>query len=68
MKALAAEMARNFGKRLETLGLTVKELTGDMHLTKPEIMATTMIITTPEKWDVTTRKPGPLDNRNSLWV
>ncbi|KAK4325026.1 hypothetical protein Pmani_004371 [Petrolisthes manimaculis] len=58
MKALAAEMARNFGKRLETLGLTVRELTGDMHLTKPEIMATTMIITTPEKWDVTTRKPG----------
>lgn len=58
MKALAAEMARNFGKRLEPLGITVKELTGDMHLTKPEIMATNMIITTPEKWDVTTRKPG----------
>nr|XP_045603528.1 activating signal cointegrator 1 complex subunit 3-like [Procambarus clarkii] len=58
MKALAAEMARNFGKRLEPLGLTVRELTGDMHLTKPEIMATNMIITTPEKWDVTTRKPG----------
>nr|XP_053631811.1 activating signal cointegrator 1 complex subunit 3-like [Cherax quadricarinatus] len=58
MKALAAEMARSFGKRLEPLGLTVRELTGDMHLTKPEIMATNMIITTPEKWDVTTRKPG----------
>ena len=60
MKALAAEMARNFGKRLEPLGLSVRELTGDMHLTKPEIMATSMIITTPEKWDVTTRKPGLL--------
>ncbi|KAK8385131.1 hypothetical protein O3P69_012135 [Scylla paramamosain] len=58
MKALAAEMARNFSKRLEPLGLKVRELTGDMHLTKPEIMATHMIITTPEKWDVTTRKPG----------
>lgn len=58
MKALAAEMARNFGKRLEPLGLSVRELTGDMHLTKAEMMATTMLITTPEKWDVTTRKPG----------
>lgn len=58
MKALASEMTKNFGKRLEPLGLTVRELTGDMHLTKPEIMATSMIITTPEKWDVTTRKPG----------
>ncbi|KAL7638072.1 UNVERIFIED_CONTAM: hypothetical protein RMT77_011697 [Armadillidium vulgare] len=58
MKALAAEMARNFSKRLEPLGILVRELTGDMHLTKQEIMATNMIITTPEKWDVTTRKPG----------
>lgn len=58
MKALAAEMASNFGKRLEPLGLSVRELTGDMHLTKAEMMATTMLITTPEKWDVTTRKPG----------
>ncbi|XP_068228501.1 activating signal cointegrator 1 complex subunit 3-like isoform X2 [Palaemon carinicauda] len=58
MKALASEMCKYFGKRLEPLGLTVRELTGDMHLTKPEIMATSMIITTPEKWDVTTRKPG----------
>ena len=40
MKALAAEMVRNFGKRLEPLGLAVKELTGDMQLTKNEIMRT----------------------------
>lgn len=58
MKALAAEMAKKFGEALKPLGLTVRELTGDMHLTKPEIMATHMLITTPEKWDVTTRKPG----------
>jgi hypothetical protein len=31
-------------------------LTGDMQLTKAEIMATQMLITTPEKWDVITRK------------
>ena len=58
MKALAAEMAANFGKRLEPLGIIVKELTGDMQLTKTEIMQTQMLITTPEKWDVVTRKPG----------
>lgn len=58
MKALAAEMAAAFGKRLEPLGLTVRELTGDMQLTKTEITATQMLITTPEKWDVVTRKIG----------
>ena len=40
------------------LGLTVRELTGDMQLTKSEISATQMLITTPEKWDVVTRKTG----------
>lgn len=40
MKALAAEMVRNFGKRLEPLGIVVRELTGDMQLTKQEIMRT----------------------------
>ncbi|XP_065194378.1 activating signal cointegrator 1 complex subunit 3-like [Sycon ciliatum] len=56
MKALAAEMVRNFGTRLSPLGIIVKELTGDMQLTKSEIMKTQMIVTTPEKWDVITRK------------
>ena len=58
MKALAAEMAAGFGKRLEPLGLTVRELTGDMSLTKSEIANTQVLVTTPEKWDVVTRKPG----------
>eukprot|EP01104_Vermistella_antarctica_P009338 TRINITY_DN238_c1_g1_i2.p1 TRINITY_DN238_c1_g1~~TRINITY_DN238_c1_g1_i2.p1 ORF type:complete len:2228 (-),score=554.58 TRINITY_DN238_c1_g1_i2:294-5987(-) len=56
MKALAAEMVRGFGKRLASLGIVVKEYTGDMSLTKRELAETQMIITTPEKWDVTTRK------------
>ena len=42
MKALAAEMVRNFGTRLAPLGITVKELTGDMQLTKYEIQHTQM--------------------------
>ncbi|KAM6995450.1 activating signal cointegrator 1 complex subunit 3 isoform 1-T2 [Tautogolabrus adspersus] len=56
MKALAAEMTNYFSKRLEPLGITVKELTGDMQLTKGEILRTQMLVTTPEKWDVVTRK------------
>lgn len=56
MKALAAEMTRSFGKRLSPLGLSVRELTGDMQLTKKEILETQMLVTTPEKWDVVTRK------------
>lgn len=40
MKALAAEMTRTFGSRLKPLGLSVRELTGDMQLTKKEMMDT----------------------------
>ncbi|KAF2761199.1 Sec63-domain-containing protein [Pseudovirgaria hyperparasitica] len=56
MKALAAEITDKLGKRLSWLGIQVRELTGDMHLTKSEIMQTQIIVTTPEKWDVVTRK------------
>ncbi|KAI8066325.1 Sec63 Brl domain-containing protein [Gongronella butleri] len=56
MKALAAEVVEKMGKRLKFLGISVRELTGDMQLTKTEIMATQFIVTTPEKWDVITRK------------
>ncbi|CAL7941276.1 unnamed protein product [Xylocopa violacea] len=56
MKALAAEITANFSKRLQCLGISVRELTGDMQLTKSEIQQTQMIVTTPEKWDVVTRK------------
>lgn len=56
MKALAAEITEKLGKRLAWLGIHVRELTGDMHLTKREIVDTQIIVTTPEKWDVVTRK------------
>ncbi|CAI5948100.1 unnamed protein product [Closterium sp. NIES-64] len=56
LSALAAEMAAAFGRRLAPLGLSVRELTGDMQLTKREMEETQMIVTTPEKWDVITRK------------
>ncbi|XP_067120382.1 activating signal cointegrator 1 complex subunit 3 isoform X2 [Centruroides vittatus] len=56
MKALASEMTRNFSRRLDVFNVIVRELTGDMQLTKKEINQTQMIVTTPEKWDVVTRK------------
>jgi antiviral helicase SLH1 len=56
MKALAAEITEKLGRRLAWLGIQVRELTGDMQLTKAEIIRTQIIVTTPEKWDVVTRK------------
>ena len=56
MKALAAEITEKLGRRLAWLGIQARELTGDMHLTKKEITQTQIIVTTPEKWDVVTRK------------
>lgn len=56
LKALAAEVVEKMSKRLEWLGISVRELTGDMQLTRAEIMSTQVIVTTPEKWDVVTRK------------
>jgi activating signal cointegrator complex subunit 3 len=56
MKALATEMTANFSKRLQKIGLRVKEWTGDTQLSKREIAETQMLILTPEKWDIVTRK------------
>ncbi|KAH6557100.1 hypothetical protein KP509_1Z134800 [Ceratopteris richardii] len=60
MKALAAEMTDAFSKRLGPLNVLVRELTGDMQLSKRELEDTQMIITTPEKWDVITRKSSDM--------
>ena len=38
--------------------ITVSELTGDNQLTKEQIAATQIIVCTPEKWDIITRKGG----------
>ncbi|KAL6011996.1 hypothetical protein ACLOJK_002466 [Asimina triloba] len=60
MKALAAEVTSTFSHRLAPLNLTVRELTGDMQLRKNELEETQMIVTTPEKWDVITRKSSDM--------
>jgi hypothetical protein len=36
----------------------VREFTGDMQLTRKEAEEANLIVTTPEKWDVITRKAG----------
>ncbi|GAA5891840.1 hypothetical protein JCM5296_003246 [Sporobolomyces johnsonii] len=56
LKALAAEITLKFAKRLAWAGVKCRELTGDMKLTKKEVDETGVIVTTPEKWDVVTRK------------
>ena len=56
MKALASEVTEKFGKRLSCLGVNVKELTGDTNLSRRDITDTQMLVVTPEKWDVITRK------------
>lgn len=49
-------MVGNFTKRLEKYGIQVRELTGDINLTRSEVEDTQIIVTTPEKWDIITRK------------
>ncbi|KFV59703.1 U5 small nuclear ribonucleoprotein 200 kDa helicase, partial [Gavia stellata] len=58
MRSLVQEMVGSFGKRLATYGINVAELTGDHQLCKEEISATQIIVCTPEKWDIITRKGG----------
>ena len=58
MKALVSEMVGNFSARLKSYGISVAELTGDSQLTKEQIASTQVIVTTPEKWDIITRKAG----------
>jgi len=56
LKALVQEQVREFRRRLQYLGITVNELTGDSNLTRHQISSTQILVTTPEKWDVITRK------------
>eukprot|EP00112_Aurelia_sp_Birch-Aquarium-sp1_P011482 Seg2414.1 transcript_id=Seg2414.1/GoldUCD/mRNA.D3Y31 product="U5 small nuclear ribonucleoprotein 200 kDa helicase" protein_id=Seg2414.1/GoldUCD/D3Y31 len=58
MRSLVQEMVMNFGKRLSSYGITVSELTGDHQLNKEQIDGTQVIVCTPEKWDIITRKAG----------
>lgn len=58
MKALVAEVVGNLSNRLKDYQVNVKELSGDQSLSRQEIEETQIIVTTPEKWDIITRKSG----------
>ena len=58
MKALVSEVCGSLRYRLEQYGVSVQELTGDSSLSKSQIQKTQVIVTTPEKWDIVTRKSG----------
>ncbi|KAL2159202.1 hypothetical protein VTH06DRAFT_2634 [Thermothelomyces fergusii] len=64
LKALVQEQVGNFGTRLQPYGIKVSELTGDRQLTKQQIAETQVIVTTPEKWDVITRKATDISYTN----
>ncbi|AOA60847.1 RNA-dependent ATPase RNA helicase [Komagataella phaffii CBS 7435] len=56
LKALVQEQVREFQRRFDSFGIKVGELTGDSNLTKHQIKSTQILVTTPEKWDIITRK------------
>ena len=56
MKALVEEIVGNFTVRLKVFNIKVGKLTHDSQMTKQQISETQIIVTTPEKWDVITRK------------
>jgi pre-mRNA-splicing helicase BRR2 len=56
MKSLIQGTVGNFSTRLKVFGVKVGGLTGDSQVTKQQIVETQIIVTTPEKWDVITRK------------
>ncbi|EJS43942.1 brr2p [Saccharomyces arboricola H-6] len=55
LKALVQEQVREFQRRLAFLGIRVAELTGDSRLSRKQIEETQILVSTPEKWDITTR-------------
>lgn len=63
LKALVSEQMREFERRLSAqYGIQVNELTGDSSLSQREIAELQLLVTTPEKWDVVTRKLTDLAN------
>lgn len=66
MKSLATEQTENFNSRLKKIGIRTREYTGDMSLSEKEIAQTHIIVTTPEKWDIVTRKSKGARGLSSL--
>lgn len=58
MKSLVREMVGTFSSRLKPFGVSVRELSGDTTLSRDDLRDTQILVTTPEKWDIVTRKSG----------
>ncbi|KAL3240372.1 ATP-dependent RNA helicase BRR2 [Nakaseomyces bracarensis] len=61
LKALVQEQVREMSRRLEDFGVNVTELTGDTSIKRKELEESHLLITTPEKWDILTRKNDETD-------
>jgi pre-mRNA-splicing helicase BRR2 len=58
MRSLVQEMVGSFTKRLEPYDIQVGEMTGDQQMSREQFMKTQVIVCTPEKYDIITRKGG----------
>lgn len=67
MKSLVMEQTQSFTQRFAPYGMTVRELTGDMSLTRKQLMEAQLLVVTPEKWDVVTRRSG-MENTVELLI
>jgi len=56
MKSLVREIVLKFNRRLNPFGIQVAELSGDKQLNVEQLHQTQVIVSTPEKWDIVTRK------------
>ena len=58
MRALVSEVVGNLQQRFDPLGLKVVELTGESFLSRRELKEAQIVVATPEKWDIVTRRGG----------
>lgn len=58
MKALATEITEKFKLALRHLKIVVREYTGDTRISAAELEKSHVLVATPEKWDVATRRGG----------
>lgn len=56
LKALVQEQVATLSSRFESQGISVAELSGDQTLGRKQLQSTDIIVSTPEKWDIISRK------------
>lgn len=66
MKALVQEIAGSLAQKLSPLNIAVAELSGDSQLSRKKLEETHIIISTPEKWDIVTRRASEREFLQSL--